>query len=103
MDLIDFLGFGLTYMAAGFVLVSLFDFNRCFRDGVCFPRCEKRQKMEAATEDKFPEGLRVLAVDDNSVCLKVLEAVLRCCKYHRESLDPSTSPSSAETDLFVWE
>ncbi|VAI92841.1 unnamed protein product [Triticum turgidum subsp. durum] len=36
----------------------------------------QRQMMEDAAEDKFPEGLRVLAVDDDRVCLKVLEALL---------------------------
>ncbi|KAF7104384.1 hypothetical protein CFC21_105284 [Triticum aestivum] len=41
----------------------------------------QRLKMEDAAEDKFPEGLRVLAVDDDRVCLKVLEALLRRCKY----------------------
>ncbi|XP_044444859.1 two-component response regulator ORR24-like [Triticum aestivum] len=43
---------------------------------------DPRQMMEDAAEDKFPEGLRVLAVDDDSVCLKVLEDLLRGCKYH---------------------
>ncbi|KAM3214677.1 hypothetical protein ACQJBY_066923 [Aegilops geniculata] len=42
---------------------------------------DKRQMMEDAAEDKFPEGLRVLAVDDDPVCLKVLEVLLRHCKY----------------------
>ncbi|XP_044423232.1 two-component response regulator ORR25 [Triticum aestivum] len=41
----------------------------------------QRQMMEDAAEDKFPEGLRVLAVDDDRVCLKVLEVLLRHCKY----------------------
>ena len=50
---------------------------------------DERQRMEAPAGDKFPEGLRGLAVDDDSVCLKVLEVVLRCCKYNRESLRPS--------------
>nr|XP_020198970.1 two-component response regulator ORR24-like isoform X1 [Aegilops tauschii subsp. strangulata] len=43
---------------------------------------DERQRMEAPAGDKFPEGLRVLAVDDDSVCLKVLEVVLRRCKYN---------------------
>lgn len=32
--------------------------------------------------DVFPVGMRVLAVDDDPTCLKVLEAMLRQCKYH---------------------
>ncbi|XP_044432399.1 two-component response regulator ARR18-like [Triticum aestivum] len=43
---------------------------------------DPRQMMEDAAEDKFPEGLRILAVDEDSVCLKVLEDLLRGCKYH---------------------
>ncbi|XP_004287108.1 PREDICTED: two-component response regulator ARR12-like isoform 2 [Fragaria vesca subsp. vesca] len=32
--------------------------------------------------DRFPEGMRVLAVDDDPTCLKFLEGLLRKCKYH---------------------
>ncbi|XP_071680525.1 two-component response regulator ORR23-like [Lolium perenne] len=44
---------------------------------------DRRHGKEPATleEDNFPEGLRVLAVDDDRVSLRVLEAVLRQCKY----------------------
>ncbi|KAI4969742.1 hypothetical protein ZWY2020_000656 [Hordeum vulgare] len=42
----------------------------------------QRERMEDATVNQFPEGLRVLAVDDDCVCLKVLEALLRRCIYH---------------------
>jgi hypothetical protein len=31
--------------------------------------------------DRFPEGMRVLAVDDNPLCLKYLEFTLRQCHY----------------------
>ena len=48
---------------------------------------DQRHMMEGAAEDKIPEGLRVLAVDDDCVCLKVLENLLRGCRYHRESLE----------------
>uniref|UniRef100_A0A8I6YUE6 Response regulatory domain-containing protein n=2 Tax=Hordeum vulgare subsp. vulgare TaxID=112509 RepID=A0A8I6YUE6_HORVV len=43
---------------------------------------DQRERMEDATVDKFPEGLRVLAVDDDCVCLNVLEALLRRYIYH---------------------
>ncbi|XP_058114124.1 two-component response regulator ORR24-like isoform X2 [Magnolia sinica] len=33
-------------------------------------------------EDRFPVGMRVLAVDDDPTCLKVLENLLRHCDYH---------------------
>nr|QSD99621.1 MYB family transcription factor [Melilotus albus] len=32
--------------------------------------------------DRFPVGMRVLAVDDNPTCLKVLSKLLSECKYH---------------------
>ncbi|KAL0340430.1 UNVERIFIED_CONTAM: Two-component response regulator ORR22 [Sesamum radiatum] len=32
--------------------------------------------------DNFPVGLRVLAVDDDPICLKLLETLLRKCQYH---------------------
>ncbi|XVF48453.1 hypothetical protein PTKIN_Ptkin03bG0191100 [Pterospermum kingtungense] len=32
-------------------------------------------------KDQFPVGMRVLAVDDDPICLKVLENLLRKCKY----------------------
>ena len=32
--------------------------------------------------DTFPAGLRVLAVDDDSVCLKILERQLKYCNYN---------------------
>lgn len=32
--------------------------------------------------DNFPVGMRVLAVDDDPICLKLLEGLLRKCQYH---------------------
>ncbi|XP_057967682.1 two-component response regulator ARR12-like isoform X2 [Malania oleifera] len=37
---------------------------------------------EDGAKDRFPVGMRVLAVDDDLGCLKVLEALLRKCQYH---------------------
>ena len=31
---------------------------------------------------QFPAGMRVLAVDDDPTCLKLLETLLRRCQYH---------------------
>lgn len=36
----------------------------------------------ANASDEFPVGMRVLAVDDDPACLKILEALLRKCQYH---------------------
>jgi hypothetical protein len=56
---------------------------------------ERRHGKEPAVvaEDNFPDGLRVLAVDDDPVCLRVLEAVLRQCNYKRERSRPTSSSS----------
>lgn len=32
--------------------------------------------------DEFPKGMRVLAVDDDPTCLKILDALLRKCQYN---------------------
>lgn len=37
---------------------------------------------EGGQTDEFPVGLRVLAVDDDLTCLKLLEALLLRCRYH---------------------
>ncbi|XP_022134679.1 two-component response regulator ARR12 isoform X2 [Momordica charantia] len=37
---------------------------------------------EDGAADRFPVGMRVLAVDDDPICLKVLESLLRRCRYH---------------------
>ncbi|XP_048544325.1 two-component response regulator ORR24-like isoform X2 [Triticum urartu] len=56
---------------------------------------DQRQMMEGAAEDKFPDVLRVLAVDDDCVCLKVLDNLLRGCKYH------PTTVTDAKTALKI--
>lgn len=37
---------------------------------------------DAAPRDQFPVGMRVLAVDDDPTCLRLLESLLRRCQYH---------------------
>ncbi|KAF8783867.1 hypothetical protein HU200_000312 [Digitaria exilis] len=37
-------------------------------------------------KDQFPVGMRVLAVDDDPTCLKVLENLLNHCQYHATAL-----------------
>ena len=32
--------------------------------------------------DQFPIGMRVLAVDDDPTCLRLLDTLLRRCQYH---------------------
>ncbi|CAK9146632.1 unnamed protein product [Ilex paraguariensis] len=39
------------------------------------------QKIDE-NNDQFPVGIRVLAVDDNPICLALLETLLRKCQYH---------------------
>eukprot|EP00262_Sarcandra_glabra_P016730 TRINITY_DN5549_c0_g1_i4.p1 TRINITY_DN5549_c0_g1~~TRINITY_DN5549_c0_g1_i4.p1 ORF type:complete len:714 (+),score=129.41 TRINITY_DN5549_c0_g1_i4:131-2272(+) len=38
--------------------------------------------IEDESRDRFPVGMRVLAVDDDPICLKLLETLLRRCDYH---------------------
>uniref|UniRef100_A0A0D9WML9 Two-component response regulator n=1 Tax=Leersia perrieri TaxID=77586 RepID=A0A0D9WML9_9ORYZ len=45
-------------------------------------RMEERKRLMGRERDQFPVGMRVLAVDDDPVCLKVLETLLRRCQYH---------------------
>ena len=44
-------------------------------------------REEGGQNDRFPVGMRVLAVDDDPTCLRVLEALLLRCRYH--GLHPS--------------
>ncbi|KAL6591418.1 hypothetical protein ACP70R_049921 [Stipagrostis hirtigluma subsp. patula] len=45
-------------------------------------RPDERIGVVGRARDQFPVGMRVLAVDDDPVCLKVLETLLRRCQYH---------------------
>jgi hypothetical protein len=38
-------------------------------------------KMDNPAVDEFPAGLRVLVVDDDPICLMILERMLRQCSY----------------------
>lgn len=49
-------------------------------------RPEERNGAMGRVRDQFPAGMRVLAVDDDPVCLKVLETLLRRCQYHGKDL-----------------
>ncbi|GJN29470.1 hypothetical protein PR202_gb17696 [Eleusine coracana subsp. coracana] len=51
--------------------------------GAATARMDEKQGLVMGRErDQFPVGMRVLAVDDDPVCLKVLETLLRRCQYH---------------------
>jgi two-component response regulator ARR-B family len=51
--------------------------------GAAAARMEEKKGVALGRErDQFPVGMRVLAVDDDPVCLKVLETLLRRCQYH---------------------
>lgn len=41
---------------------------------------------EEEQRDRFPVGMRVLAVDDDPICLRILETLLRKCQY--QGLNP---------------
>ncbi|KAJ9135709.1 hypothetical protein P3X46_032861 [Hevea brasiliensis] len=42
----------------------------------------KAGAADVVVSDQFPMGLRVLVVDDDTTCLKILEQMLRRCLYH---------------------
>ena len=42
---------------------------------------EDQRGGNSVNEKKFPVGMRILAVDDDPICLKVLENLLRKCQY----------------------
>lgn len=46
----------------------------------CLP--ERGESTSLASPDIFPAGLRVLVVDDDITCLKILEYMLQKCRYH---------------------
>ncbi|KAH7855276.1 hypothetical protein Vadar_023141 [Vaccinium darrowii] len=43
---------------------------------------EEIRGSNVSKNDRFPVGMRVLAVDDDQVCLKLLDDLLRKCQYH---------------------
>ncbi|KAI7996026.1 Two-component response regulator ORR21 [Camellia lanceoleosa] len=47
-------------------------------------------KGEVVVPDQFPAGLRVLVVDDDIICLKILEQMLRRCMYHVTTCSQAT-------------
>lgn len=48
-------------------------------------------KPATGVSDQFPVGLRVLVVDDDVTCLKILEQMLRRCSYHVTTCSQATS------------
>lgn len=66
--------------------------------------------VDKENHDDFPVGMRVLAVDDDPICLKLLDTLLRKCHYHgmyaylfipiQDSSTFSSSISLLNTTLF---
>ena len=84
LQLLDLRGF---YLLLGMYYNDV-DFTRVGNsDDTVMVGEDKRKGIEAVGEYNFPKGLHVLAVDDHPVFLKILEAVLRNFKYHREPLN----------------
>lgn len=48
----------------------------------------KEEERKDSTDEDFPAGLKVLLVDDDPLCLKVIGQMLKCCKYEGELADP---------------
>ncbi|GJU75925.1 response regulator 12 [Tanacetum coccineum] len=91
-DLLRQIAERLTRTAGRLILKSLKD-QDIFRDQIlnvhlCSPKHHNHPphyKMKHHADDlqiKFPIGMRVLAVDDNPTCLKLLDGLLKRCQYH---------------------
>jgi hypothetical protein len=71
-------------------------------------RMEEKGAITGRRErDQFPVGMRVLAVDDDPVCLKVLETLLRRCQYHGghslpSFIHPSIHPQCVITVIYDY-
>ncbi|XP_030468132.1 two-component response regulator ORR21 isoform X1 [Syzygium oleosum] len=54
------------------------------------PHASGRGGGDLAVPDQFPAGLRVLVVDDDLICLKVMEQMLRRCAYNVTTCSQAT-------------
>lgn len=54
--------------------------NMTMKDGKSNDKVKVMNDEEA--NDDFPIGMRVLVVDDDPICLLLLESLLRRCKYN---------------------
>jgi hypothetical protein len=77
----------------------------CIAVGFAEPEAEEMTveevKLQAAkangghgAKDQFPVGMRVLAVDDDPTCLRLLEQLLQHCQYHGMPCSSRSSVSS---------
>lgn len=66
-----------NYFYLFLLLLPLFSLFHSF----CVLSFDWERKMDDSG-DRFPIGMRVLAVDDDPTCLLVLETLLRRCQYH---------------------
>lgn len=55
--------------------------SSCSLNG-CQPGC---RAADVTVSDQFPAGLRVLIVDDDPTCLRILSQMLRRCMYEGDS------------------
>ncbi|KAI7992290.1 Two-component response regulator ARR10, partial [Camellia lanceoleosa] len=72
----------LAMDCARFKEPSLKYFSRCVRDEkVVHVSLNQAAPLQSRVNANFPEGLSVLVVDDNVVCLKIVAALLNKCRY----------------------
>ncbi|KAG8382688.1 hypothetical protein BUALT_Bualt05G0103500 [Buddleja alternifolia] len=84
----DFEGHVLGWLRGRFDFESLAETREGFRTPM---ECTSSGKSEvAAVPEMFPAGLRVLVVDDDVLCLRVVEQMLRKCMYRVTSCTKAT-------------
>ena len=97
IQLLDLRGF---YLLVGMYYTDV-DFTRVGNsEDMVMVGEDRRKGIEAMGEYNFPKGLHVLAVDDHPIFLKILEALLRRCKYHREPLNLCAFSNPLELRLY---
>ena len=64
---------------------------------------DQQELSRSDSWEMFPAGLKVLVVDDDPLCLKVVEHMLRRCNYQGESAQaPSSGQIRGPGDLNDW-
>ena len=97
LQLLDLRGF---YLLLGMYFNDV-DFDRLgYSEDTMMVGEDKWKGIEVVGEYNFPKGRHVLAVDDHPIFLKILEALLRHCKYHHEPLNLHSFSDPLELRLY---
>ena len=62
----------------------------------------KEEEQRDSFDDDFPAGLKVLLVDDDPLCLKVIGQMLKCCKYEGIVMSAALLLQPADNCTRAW-